>query len=223
MISIQASISDMYTLEPMAFEKIYVEILNEKGVPVWPLTLVENDSATISKLISTADMEPGQKYTVRVTPSTSMSPMGQAEFEISKEGISPALLIPGLALIPEILLQHPKPEDEINPPPGPITISWLIYVTQRDSKVCKFCSPHDGERFRPDDPEMVKIPLHPNCRCHYDIISHEEEKEIYQAYFLGRLMEKYNGELAIKSYLAARSVTHAKNPLPDNGRAKPSP
>lgn len=204
MISIQADIFDRRTREPMAFDTVYLEVLNEKGVPVWPLTLVENDTATISKLISTADMDAGSDYTVRVTPSKSLRPMGEATFRITDRLLSPALLAPGLALIPDILLRHPKPEDTIQPPPEPPTIAWLIYVTQRDSRVCRICSPDDGRRFRPNDPDLILIPRHINCRCHYDVISHREEKEIFEAYYLARLQEQYREEDALNAYLSVR-------------------
>lgn len=205
MLAIQAEIHDLYTHEPMPFDNIYIEIINEKGVPVWPLTLVDNDTYTISKLISTADMDTGQVYTVRVTPSKGMRPMGEAQFEISKQTITPAWLLPGLMLIPEILLQHPKPEDTIIPESVPVKIKWLVYVTQRDSKVCEICAPDDGKMFRATDTDLILLPRHPNCRCHYDIITPQDERDIYQAYYLAQQQEHYDEEMAVKAYLAVQA------------------
>ncbi|MGH2613319.1 MAG: hypothetical protein ACRDFB_09785 [Rhabdochlamydiaceae bacterium] len=191
MISIQSYIQDRYTKQPIVYKTIFMEILDEDGVPVWPLSAVEVESATISKLISTSDLQSGKKYTVRISPSKDQSPMGFADFKIDNTIIPLALLVPGAMLIPHLLLSTPdstkteKTESDVVGPDTPYKIAWLIYRTQLDSKVCPICSPNEGLRFRPDDPNLIKIreDTHYGCRCHYDIISESEEKQIYEAYF----------------------------------------
>src|SRR5437773_1678623 len=78
LISITANIIDEYTSSPMAFENIYMQIIDEKGVEAWPTSLMEVESVGFSKLISTAELESGQTYTVRVSPSKKLSPIGVA-------------------------------------------------------------------------------------------------------------------------------------------------
>jgi len=182
MISIQAYIQDRYTQVPIPFETIYMEILDSDGVPVWPLSAIELNSATISKLISTAELKAGKDYLVRVSPDENLSPSGAATFHIDSDLIPAALLVPGAMLIPKVLLP------DVVQPETPFKIGWLIYRTQLDSKVCNICSPLEGLRFRPDDPDIIKIgakekggDTHYNCRCHYDVVSIEEEYEIYES------------------------------------------
>src|SRR5579872_217731 len=166
MISIQAFIYDKLTGEPMKFDKIFLEIIDDKGVPVWPVSTVENESSSISKLISTSEMEAGKTYTVRVSPSRKLSPMGSATFEIDNYIIPAAFLVPGLSLIPAALVSYTdsKVKDKVNSdaiiPESLETpkIAWLIYRTEKDAKVCKYCLPHEGEQYRPDDPDLVQIP-----------------------------------------------------------------
>src|SRR5260370_26245042 len=74
MISITANIFDKDTLEPMNFDKIYMQIIDEKGIEIWPLSLMEEESAFFSKLISTSEMDPG-RYLVRVSPSKKLRPI----------------------------------------------------------------------------------------------------------------------------------------------------
>src|SRR5690348_8329255 len=192
MISIQAYIQDRYTSVPITFETIYMEILDEDGVPVWPLSAIELEASTISRLISTADLKAGKDYTVRVSPDKSLSPSGTAFFHIDSDVIPLALLVPGAMLIPHVLLP------DVVQPDTPFKIGWLIYRTQLDSKVCKYCSPLEGNRYRPTDPDLPKIPLHINCRCHFDIISIAEEEEIFQAMYRYHFAQKANMDMMMQ-------------------------
>jgi hypothetical protein len=213
MIAIHATITERYSGEPMVFDNIYMEIIDEKGVPVWPLSLVEVESYTISKLISTADLEAGHTYTVRISPSKHKSPMGVTTFTINHDIIPAALLIGGGLLIPKILL----PDDLIEPETPPMKIAWLIYRTERDSKVCPICRPHEGKMFRPNDPKLIKIgppdkggDTHYGCRCHYDIITVEDEKSIFDANieFLIQQQQIYD---AYDAFKAAKAAKERKN------------
>ena len=213
-IAIQGIIQDRYTKVPMTFDNIYLDIIDEDGIEAWPLSTVELESASISKLISTSELKEGKTYTVRVSPSRKLSPSGSAQFHIDRDLIPLALLVPGSMLIPHLLLSKPsdtvKEKDEshvIGPDYPPIKIAWLIYKTQLDTKVCKICEPNEGLRFRPDDPNLIKIPedTRPRCRCHYNIISEAEEQEIYQAnlakwYYMRLQSDSYTSTAVAAAY-----------------------
>lgn len=182
----------------------------------WPVSTVEENSSTISKLISTSEMKSG-KYTVRVSPSRKLRPIGEGIFEIDNRLIPAAFLIPGALLIPQLLLsrsddtkQEKVESDIVEPEKPPVVIAWLIYTTEKDTKVCKYCAPHEGERYRADDPELPKIPIHPRCRCHYDIISTDEEQQLYSAMWTyANVMQSIRQSEAIdafNSYRAAKIV-----------------
>lgn len=205
MISIQATIYDKNTMEPMAFEKIYMEILDSRGIPVWPLSTVDENTATIAKLISTSDLQSGNTYHVRISPSPHRRPIGEAEFNIDHRIITPAFLLPGIALIPDSLFTRPtrtvgpdllvsqptspkreKIESEVIGPDLPVPemkIAWLIYTTEKDTRVCPLCQSNEGKTFRPYWQSIIKIPgdTHPRCRCHYDIITEAEYNQLLQA------------------------------------------
>lgn len=203
MISINVNIVEKTTLQPMPFDVIYMEILDSKGVPVWPLSTIEKNSATLSKLISTAEMKKG-KYTVRITPSRYRRPIGVAEFEIEDTDMTLIPLIPlALLAIPSSTSQE-KVEREFVEPPEPPKIAWLIYRTERDSRVCPICRPHEGKFFRPDDPKLIRIgppelggDTHYRCRCHYDIITAEQEQKRLNANL------QFQAEQAYQVYLVA--------------------
>lgn len=222
MISIQAYIQDRYTKVPMKFDHIYMDIIDESGVPSWPLSTVELESSSISKLISTSELDEGKTYTVRVSPSRKLSPYGSAQFHIDRDLIPLALLVPGEMLIPHLLLSTPsstvpeKDESHVVQPEQPFKIAWLIYRTQLDSKVCPICTPLEGLRFRPDDPDLIKIgdkqhagDTHYGCRCHYDVLSEAEEQEIYQAslakwYYMGLQQYNYASTAVAAAYFVAQ-------------------
>lgn len=216
-IAIQGVIQDRYTKVPLSYDNIYLDIIDEDGVEAWPLSTVELDSASISKLISTSELKEGKTYTVRVSPSRKLSPSGSAQFHIDRDLIPLALLVPGAMLIPHLLTSYTdstvKEKDEshvIISDPIPLKIAWLIYKTQLDTKVCKICEPNEGLRFRPDDPDLIKIPedTHPRCRCHYNIISEQEEQEIYQAnlakwYYMNLQQDRYTSTAVAAAFFVA--------------------
>ena len=127
MIAIQAQIFDQFTNSPMPFERIYMQIVDEKGIEVWPVSTMEINSFTMNKLISTSEMDPG-KYLVRVSFSKKFSPIGVAEFEIER-GL-PLAVIP---LIPSVILattsssRKEKIEKEFVGPDTPPQITLLVY------------------------------------------------------------------------------------------------
>ena len=179
MIQINSQINDTLSGQPMKFDRIYMQIIDEKGVEVWPLSTIAMDADHFNKLISTIELEPG-KYTIRISPSRKLHPMGATSFEIekTKRGII-VPLIPLFLIAPATAITVDKIKKEfVEPGVDSGKIAFLAYKTERDSRVCPICRPHEGKVFRPDDPNLIKIgppqfggETHYGCRCHYDIIT----------------------------------------------------
>jgi len=217
MISISVNIVEKTTLQPMVFDVIYMEILDDKGVAVWPLSTIEKNSATLSKLISTAEMKKG-KYTIRITPSKYRTPIGVTQFEIEDTNMT---LIP---LIPLALLALPssnsreKVEREFVEPPVTPKIAWLIYRTEKDSRVCPICRPHEGKFFRPDDPKLIRIgppeldgDTHYRCRCGYDIITAEQEQKRLNAEYEMCATKAHQIYMVAKAFWQTLKITNPRN------------
>ncbi len=180
MVNISAYITDVFSGKPMSFDRIYLQILDEKGIEVWPLSTIAINDDHFNKLISTTELEPG-KFTVRISPSRKLHPMGARSFEIEKTSrgiIVP--LIPLILLAPATVITTEKIKREFLEPDTVDSekIAFLAYKTERDSRVCPICRPHEGKVFRPDDPNIIKIgspdfggDTHYGCRCHYDVIT----------------------------------------------------
>ncbi len=200
MININAQIYDVFSGQPMSFNKIYMQIIDSKGVEVWPLSIIETNADSMVKLISTSDLSAGI-YTVRISPSYKLTPHGAMQFEV--ETTSSPFLVP---LIPLVLIAFPtsismdKIRDEFVEPTDPtIKIALLIYRTERDQRVCPICLPFEGKSFRPDDPTLPRIPQHINCRCNYDIIT---EAQVIQRFYEGMVWQ----ERAMQAYEAVKLV-----------------
>ena len=186
MLSIQAAIYDDITKQPMKFDKFYMQIIDNDGLEVWPLSTMQKNSARMDKLISTSELKPG-KYLVRISPSKNLSPMGAAEFVIEAKTNAIVPLIPlALLAIPSSSVAD-KVENEIAVPFIPPKIAWMIYQTEKDSKVCPICLPHQGKKFHPNDPELIVIgpeelggQTHYRCRCHYDYVTVEQVQKLQQ-------------------------------------------
>lgn len=214
MISISVNVVERTTLVPMQFDKLYMEILDSIGVPVWPLSVIEKDSATISKLISTAEMKKG-KYTVRITPSVYRRPIGATEFEIEDTDMTLIPLIPlALLALPSSTSQEKIEKEFVEPPVTP-KIAWLIYRTEKDSRVCPICLPHEGKLFRPDDPKLIRISppelggdTHYRCRCQYDFITAEQEQKRLRANFEMQAAQAYNAYLVASAFWQTLKITN---------------
>jgi len=206
MVSINVNVRESTTLQPMPFDKLYMEIIDSKGVPVWPLSTIEENSSTVTKLISTAEMKKGT-YTVRITPSKYRRPIGAANFEIEDTDMTLIPLIPLILLsIPSSTMQEKIEREFVEPPQTP-KIAWLIYRTEKDSRVCPICLPHEGQVFRPDDPKLVRIgppqlggDTHYKCRCHYDFITIEQEQRRLNANWEMQAQQAYNAYMAARAF-----------------------
>ncbi len=198
MINISSFIFDSFSGQPMPFDKIYMQIIDEAGIETWPLSTIEENNDKINKLISTSEMKPG-KYTVRITPSRKLHPLGATQFEIEKKGISIIIPLIPLALIavPSSISREKIQSEFIEPGAVPVDkIAWLVYRTERDSRVCPICLPDEGKLFRPDDTDLPKIPRHINCRCNFDVITERMVQERFRDEMNAMILE----ENAMRAY-----------------------
>lgn len=213
MIQINAQIHDTLSGQPMKFDRIYMQILDETGVEVWPLSTIAVNDDHLNKLISTTELEPG-KFTVRISPSRKLHPMGANSFEIekTKRGII-VPLIPLILLAPVTAITVEKIKKEFVEPDSVDSekIAFLAYKTEGDSRVCPICRPHEGKVFRPDDPNIIKIgppelgqDTHYGCRCHYDIIT---QGMVIRKFYQGMLEQR---EQALQAYQAYEIVQVVK-------------
>ena len=163
MIQISAVVTDNAGA-PVVAPVLYMQILDSKGRVYWPLSPIVRNANGFSKLIATSELQHNTRYTVRVSTNRTLSPQGFGFFKTSKRKI-PAAFIPAI-IAPTVLIPQ-KAKDPL----------WLIYRTKLDAKVCTICDPHEGKRFRPDDPRIIIIgppalggDTHWGCRCNYDMV-----------------------------------------------------
>lgn len=45
-----------------------------------------------------------------------------------------------------------------------VEFPFVVWVTQRDERVCPICGPREGVQYRLNDALQI-FPAHPNCRC----------------------------------------------------------
>ncbi len=147
------------------------------GHTVWPNEVVRKNDWKFDILIGTDNMKQGHDYLIRVSNNRNLSPMGSTTFNVIKDGQVPILLFP-------LPLPVRNPEDHL----VRRQIEKLRFVTQMDSRVCPFCEEHSlnhspglepGE-YDPNEP-IPAIPVHPNCRCTYDIIFNAEFEQTFTA------------------------------------------
>ena len=91
MMAVQAYIFDPDTGLPIIYNRIYMEIIDKHGVPVWPLSTIAENTDRMNKLISTAQLENGM-YQLRVSVSKKLSPMAYSFFEVEKQHYKSSLL-----------------------------------------------------------------------------------------------------------------------------------
>ena len=136
--------------------------------------------------------------------------MGASTFTIEK---SPALgvvpLIPAAILaLPTALIVDKMSKDYVQPKDQQIL--FLVYETEKDTRVCPICLPHQGKGFLPDDPDLIKIgppqlggDTHYGCRCHYEAITRKQIQETV-------LSSAYEAHLALEAYQIALVVKAAR-------------
>lgn len=146
--------------------RVYMEILDSKGVVVWPLSVIAKNTSGFTRLISTAELETNTRYTVRTALNPKLVKQAFSFFKTTKS-IIPGLLLPLTLLSPTLFPQTLIPET----PEKPI---YLVYTTELDQRVCPICINFEGRTFAPDDPDLIRIgppelggKTHYGCRCVY--------------------------------------------------------
>ncbi len=211
-LTISARLYNRYTNQPLPVRKIFLNIISQKdGHTVWPMEVVRKNDWKFDILIGTTDMKEGHSYLIRVSNNRNLSPMGATTFQIVKDTQIPIVLFPIPLPVrqPEDNLEKEKKkkeeeeeekeekkkekkkrkeeETEERPIKKRKIIIKFIFRTQMDKRVCPLCKEHENEEFLPTE-EIPMIPVHPNCRCTYDVIydtiyesSFHELRKIYQA------------------------------------------
>ncbi len=122
-------------------------------------------------------------------------------------------LIPLILLAPATAITVEKIKKEFVEPDSvdSAKIAFLAYKTERDSRVCPICRPHEGKVFRPDDSAIIKIgppefggDTHYGCRCHYDIIT---QGMVIRKFYQGMLEQR---DQALQAYQAYEIVQVVK-------------
>ena len=57
---------------------------------------------------------------------------------------------------------------------GKTEIKLVKFISDKGPNSCEDCLKHHGEVFQLDDPEKPELPIHPNCRCKYELLTQEE-------------------------------------------------
>lgn len=202
MIAVQAYIFDPSNGLPVIYNRIYMQIIDHKGVEVWPLSTIAENTDRINKLISTSQLKDGT-YQLRVSTSKKLSPMAYSFFEVE----NPPIGLGFLPLIPAVLLglKTDKKNSKVNSPilepePTLVKIVRMFYQTEIDGRVCPICrnlrevsfarggwDPHD-DNMPVIGPEEFGGVTHWGCRCHFDITTDLE----YQAQLLAELQEVHD-------------------------------
>ena len=58
---------------------------------------------------------------------------------------------------------------------GKTEIKLVKFISDKGPNSCKECLKHHGEVFRADDSNKPELPIHPNCRCKYELLSQKDE------------------------------------------------
>ena len=57
---------------------------------------------------------------------------------------------------------------------GKTEIKLVKFVSDKGPSSCEECLKHHGEVFQLDDPNKPELPIHPNCRCKYELLTPNE-------------------------------------------------
>ena len=71
----------------------------------------------------------------------------------------------------EILMELDQIMQMLN---GKTEIKLVKFISDKGPNSCEDCLKHHGEVFQLDDPEKPELPIHPNCRCKYELLTPNE-------------------------------------------------
>ena len=57
---------------------------------------------------------------------------------------------------------------------GKTEIKLVKFISDKGPSSCEECLKHHGEIFQADDPDKPELPIHPNCRCKYELMTQAE-------------------------------------------------
>ena len=57
---------------------------------------------------------------------------------------------------------------------GKTEIKLVKFISDKGPNSCDACLAHHDEVFQADDPDKPELPIHPNCRCKYELLTQEE-------------------------------------------------
>lgn len=164
-LAVSARLFDKRTMLPSEVSRIFMTITSEKdGHVVWPLEVVRKDADGFDIMIGTEDMKEDHTYLLRVSNNWNLSPSAATTFGVRKKTTVLPIIIPFI-LAPLIL-----PQDD------PRRVEKYIFRTQMDHRVCPECKQYENQEFKPEDTDIPKIPVHPNCRCTMDVIYAKPEQ-----------------------------------------------
>lgn len=86
--------------------------------------------------------------------------------------------------------------------------AMIVFRTRKDGKVCPICRPLEGKTYRPNDPAMPVIPVHKRCRCHYGLVTDDQEIPLADA----SIYETYKSQI---NEVMMLGITHGKKRLMD--------
>lgn len=220
MMAVQAYIFDPATGLPVIFNRIYMQIIDKKGIEVWPLSTIAENTDRMNKLISTAQLKDGT-YQLRVSTSKKLSPMAYSFFEVEKKPIGLGFL----PLIPAILLglktdkkskKVGSPILEPEPEPTLITIVRMFYQTEIDGRVCPICIGHREVSFAkggwdPHDPFIPVIgPEELGGDTHFNCVIGSTEIKNPEG-LLNIMRSWYDGPVLKINISSGRSITVTPN------------
>ena len=161
--------------------------MNKDNVIIQKAGLVATNSKSFHILIGTKDLDKEQ-YTVQVSTNKSFTPMGFGQFKVKGEipFVIP-LLIAGMGSNPKDVIGDIKKKtkdlkdgirkkltkkdiDDHVIRKQHIRILQIKYKTMMDSKVDSACKIYENKVYDVGDESMPSIPIHFNCRCHYEIL-----------------------------------------------------
>ena len=54
---------------------------------------------------------------------------------------------------------------------GKTEIKLVKFVSDKAPNSCEECLKHHGEILQADDPDKAELPIHPSCRCKYELLT----------------------------------------------------
>ncbi len=132
--------------------------MNKDNVIIQKAGLVATDSKSFHILIGTKDLD-REQYTIQVSTNKSFTPMGFSQFTV--KGDLPFL-------IPLLVVGLGSNPDDVD---GKIV--KVKFKTMMDKRVDEACKKYENKIYNVKDKNMPQIPIHFNCRCHYEILEIE--------------------------------------------------